>query len=238
MHFYRPLAPIAAMTFDLDDTLYDNRDVIRRTEAESVRFLQRLHPALSRMESADFQRLRAELREQEPEIYHDVTEWRRRTVEHTLCRVGLNPTAARHGAQQAMEHFAHWRSQIVPTQETHEVLQALSERWPLVAITNGNADPTRFGLDRYFRFILRAGPDGRAKPFSDMYHLTAEKLGVAPGQILHVGDDLTTDVAGAVRSGLQACWMNEREGNLMHIADARLLPHVEISRLASLTTLL
>ena len=28
MHFYRPLRPIAAMTFDLDDTLYDNYPVI------------------------------------------------------------------------------------------------------------------------------------------------------------------------------------------------------------------
>lgn len=238
MHFYRPLAPIAAITFDLDDTLYDNRDVIRRTEAESVRFLQAFHPALSRMDAVDFQRLRAELRAQEPDIYHDVTEWRRRAVEQAMRNVGISPADAQRGAQQAMENFAHWRSQIVPTPETHAVLQALSERWPLVAITNGNADPTRFGLDRYFRFILRAGPDGRAKPFSDMYHLTAEKLKVAPGQILHVGDDLTTDVAGAVKSGLQACWINLHDGNLMHIEDARLLPHVEISRLASLTTLL
>lgn len=30
MHFYRPLAPIKAMTFDLDDTLYDNHPVIEK----------------------------------------------------------------------------------------------------------------------------------------------------------------------------------------------------------------
>ncbi|MGP1084095.1 5-amino-6-(5-phospho-D-ribitylamino)uracil phosphatase YigB, partial [Serratia sp. CY58181] len=29
MQFYRPLRPLAALTFDLDDTLYDNRPVIR-----------------------------------------------------------------------------------------------------------------------------------------------------------------------------------------------------------------
>lgn len=33
MHFYRQLPVIEAMTFDLDDTLYDNRPVIRRVEA-------------------------------------------------------------------------------------------------------------------------------------------------------------------------------------------------------------
>ena len=84
----------------------------------------------------------------------------------------------------------------------------------------------------------RAGPDGRAKPWQDMYQLAAQRLAIAPHHILHVGDDLTTDVAGSLRGGLQACWINLRQGNLMHIPDARLLPHVEISRLASLTSLL
>ena len=46
---------------------------------------------------------------------------------------------------------------------------------PLVAITNGNAQPELFGLGDYFEFVLRAGPDGRSKPFSDMYTLAAEK---------------------------------------------------------------
>lgn len=71
-----------------------------------------------------------------------------------------------------------------------------------------------------------------------MYHLAAERLNVPLAHILHVGDDLTTDVAGSVRCGMQACWINLREGNLMHIPDARLLPHIEINTLASLTTLL
>ena len=31
MHFYRPPGKIRAMTFDLDDTLYDNGDVILTT---------------------------------------------------------------------------------------------------------------------------------------------------------------------------------------------------------------
>ncbi len=61
---------------------------------------------------------------------------------------------------------------------------------------------------------------------------------MAPETLLHVGDDLTTDVAGAIRSGVQACWINLLEGDLMQIDDSRLLPHLEISRLASLTSLI
>ncbi|MFC3393497.1 5-amino-6-(5-phospho-D-ribitylamino)uracil phosphatase YigB [Brenneria rubrifaciens] len=237
MHFYRPLGQVRAITFDLDDTLYDNYEVIRRTERESVSFLQHYHPALRDFQLVDFKHLRNELRSREPDIYHDVTEWRRRTVLQVMLNAGLQADEAVAGAKAAMEDFARWRSQIDVTQETHRTLAALAERLPLAAITNGNAEPHLFGLDHYFTFILRAGPHGRAKPFYDMYHLAAEKLDLPLNQMLHVGDDLTTDVAGAVRCGMQACWINLREGRLMHINDARLLPHIEISRLASLTAL-
>ncbi|SUG97303.1 2-haloalkanoic acid dehalogenase [Salmonella enterica subsp. enterica] len=109
-------------------------------------------------------------------------------------------------------------AQIEVPQATHETLQQLAKKWPLVAITNGNAQPELFGLGDYFKFVLRAGPDGRSKPFSDMYFLAAEKLHVPIGEILHVGDDLTTDVAGAIRCGMQACWIKPENADLM--ADA------------------
>ncbi|WP_034949461.1 5-amino-6-(5-phospho-D-ribitylamino)uracil phosphatase YigB [Erwinia oleae] len=238
MHFYRPLRPVAAMSFDLDDTLYDNAGVIRRTTDESHTFLQNYHPALKQFSVEQYQLLRDSLREQEPEIYHDVSEWRRRAVALAMRNAGLTEQEAEAGSRKVMAHFAHWRSQIEVPDETHSTLSALAEKLPLVAITNGNAEPHLFGLDKYFKFILRAGPHGRAKPYEDMYRLAAEKLNLPLSAILHVGDDLTTDVAGSVRCGMQACWINLREGNLMHINDTRLLPTLEISRLASLTALI
>ncbi|ELY4376996.1 5-amino-6-(5-phospho-D-ribitylamino)uracil phosphatase YigB [Cronobacter sakazakii] len=238
MYFYRPLGAIAALTFDLDDTLYDNRPVIARTEQETLAFMQRYHPRLSAFTAADLHRARTALRQQEPEIYHDVTEWRRRAIEQVMLEAGLSAHEASEGANEAMLNFARWRSLIEVPEENLEALQQLAKKWPLVAITNGNAEPEQFGLGGLFQFVLRAGPHGRAKPYSDMYHLAAQKLGVAPEAILHVGDDLTTDVAGAIRSGVQACWINLLDGDLMQIDDSRLLPHLEISRLASLTSLI
>ena len=44
MRFYRPLGQISALTFDLDDTLYDNRPVIDRTMHESLAFVRSYHP--------------------------------------------------------------------------------------------------------------------------------------------------------------------------------------------------
>lgn len=238
MRFYRSPGPISAITFDLDDTLYDNRPVIQRTEQEALAFVQNYHPALRTLENADLHRLRQAVREAEPEIYHDVTRWRHRAVERAMLNAGLSAEDAVAGANAAMMNFAKWRSRIDVPQETHDTLKALARKWPLVAITNGNAQPELFGLGDYFEFVLRAGPDGRSKPFSDMYFLAAEKLKVPIGEILHVGDDLTTDVAGAIRSGLQACWIKPKNADLMHTFDSRLLPHIEISQLASLTSLI
>ena len=81
MRFYRPLGRISALTFDLDDTLYDNRPVILRTEREALTFVQNYHPALRSFQNEDLQRLRQAVREAEPEIYHDVTRWRFRSIE-------------------------------------------------------------------------------------------------------------------------------------------------------------
>lgn len=160
MRFYRPLGQISALTFDLDDTLYDNRQVILRTEQESLAFVQNYHPALKTMQNKDFQQLRQSLRETEPDIYHDVTEWRRRAVEQAMLNVGMSARDAAIGAEASMENFAKWRSRIDVPQETHDTLAALAEKWPLVAITNGNAQPELFGLGDYFEFVLRAGPHG------------------------------------------------------------------------------
>lgn len=238
MRFYRPLGQIAALTFDLDDTLYDNHPVIRRTEQESLACVRNYHPALRAFSGSDFEQLRLALRQAEPEIYHDVTEWRRRTLVQVMLNAGLTLAQAAAGASVAMDSFAKWRSRIDVPREVCETLKKLAQKWPLAAITNGNARPESFGLDHYFRFVLRAGPDGRAKPYSDMYHLAARRLNVPIAQILHVGDDVITDVAGAMSSGMQACWINLKNDDLRHNDASRLLPHVEISRLASLETLI
>jgi len=238
MKFYRQLKQIDAITFDLDDTLYDNHPVIVRTEQETLKFLRQYHSALATIEPEELRQMRLELRDDNPEIYHDVSAWRQKAIHHVMRRRGMTEAGAILGAQAAMDNFDHWRSLIDVPEATHQTLTALGKRWPLVAITNGNANPDLCGLSPYFEFTLRAGRDGRAKPWDDMYQLAAEKLSMPLENILHVGDDLTTDVAGAIRCGMQACWINPHNGNLLEIDDSRLLPHIEISQLASLTALL
>ena len=61
------------------------------------------------------------------------------------------------------------------------------EKIPLIAITNGNANPLSCGLGQYFTYF-KAGPDGRSKPYPDMFDKAASLLKLPHQNILHVGD--------------------------------------------------
>ncbi len=51
--------------------------------------------------------------------------------------------------------------------------------------------------------------DARAyKPRPEPFELAVEALGVRAGDVLHVGDSLTADVAGAAASGIDSAWIN------------------------------
>jgi putative hydrolase of the HAD superfamily len=71
-------------------------------------------------------------------------------------------------------------------QETHDTLAQLAENGRWWRYQRQRPAGT-FGLSDYFRFVLRAGPDGRSKPFADMYHLAAERLALPLGRFCTSG---------------------------------------------------
>lgn len=237
MHFYRTLTPIAAMTFDLDDTLYDNVPVMDRTEKETLQFIRQYDLRFNHFTEKDVNAYKKTLLETHPEIFHDITHWRWLATRNMLLDYHYSEAKAAKGADEIMANFAYWRSRIVVPLNTHQVLSTLAQKIPLIAITNGNANPLTCGLGQYFSHILKAGPDGRSKPYPDMFDKAASLLDLPHQQILHVGDHLVTDVEGAIRSGLQACWINLDNRSLFQDAETRVMPHIEITDLSKLTEL-
>ena len=61
-----------------------------------------------------------------------------------------------------------------------------------------------FGLRRYFDRIFLACEIGVGKPDPEVYHLACISLGVAPEEVLMVGNDVEDDYQGALRAGLKA----------------------------------
>jgi FMN phosphatase YigB (HAD superfamily) len=108
----------------------------------------------------------------------------------------------------------------------------------LAAITNGNVNCEAIGIDKYFTHTIQANPEYPMKPSPAMFDLISTKLGIAPQNILHVGDDLEKDVEGAIKAGYQSAWLAvNRPMQLKNERFARLLPHVQLDSLKDLKRL-
>jgi HAD superfamily hydrolase (TIGR01549 family) len=61
----------------------------------------------------------------------------------------------------------------------------------------------------YFDYSVFSDENGFNKPHRTMFEKTLLGLGVKPYEAVHVGDLLQTDVAGAKASGMKAIWLNK-----------------------------
>ena len=113
-------------------------------------------------------------------------------------------------------------------------------RMPLAALSNGNADLVAIGLDHHFTFQLGAREHGAAKPDPSIFLAACERLGCAPGEVLHVGDHVEMDVLGAARAGLRTAWVHRDDARERHPAWPRddITPDIIIPDLAALADLI
>jgi putative hydrolase of the HAD superfamily len=112
--------------------------------------------------------------------------------------------------EDAFRAFYDARNKITFYPDALAALDRLAARWPIAALTNGNADLASIGIADRFATFVAAREAGHAKPDAPIFHATCERLGVAPAQVLHIGDDPLLDVAGAARVGMRTCWINRR----------------------------
>ncbi|HCH00933.1 MAG TPA: 5-amino-6-(5-phospho-D-ribitylamino)uracil phosphatase YigB [Vibrio sp.] len=234
LRFYRNIPTIKAMTFDLDDTLYDNHPVIVGLEQKTADWMHQHHPISQNMSHQEWRLLKFKLAEQTPFLESDVSEWRFQQIRQGLIHLGYDDPKASQAAKSAMDQVVIWRHQIEVPPMTHHVMAQLKQQMPLIAITNGNVNPDKIGLGEYFDLVLNAGPDGWAKPHSQMFETALAHLGLPAEHVLHVGDNLISDVAGAKYVGMQACWINDYHKSLKHEDYGRVLPDVEITALEDL----
>lgn len=235
MHYFRNLRPFKVISFDLDNTLYDNADVIHLAEAA---FLSKLQQCITQpnFSAVDWKLWKQHVEQQYPLLCEDVTLWRELALQALL--VSLNKSEAEIAliTHSCMTHFLDYRHRIDVPQQTFDVLEQLQQRYALSVISNGNVNAKRIDLT-HFALCLRGGEHGRNKPHADLFQQTAQFFQVQPHEILHVGDDLITDVQGAIQAGCQSVWINLSEKSLKDFPEARTLPTLEINDLTELLAL-
>ena len=87
----------------------------------------------------------------------------------------------------------------------------LAPHFKLGLLSNGNTYPERCGLEDRFAFVVFSQDVQVEKPHPKIFEITAQQAGCEFSQMLHVGDSLVNDVAGAQNVGISAVWLN-REG--------------------------
>jgi FMN hydrolase / 5-amino-6-(5-phospho-D-ribitylamino)uracil phosphatase len=113
-------------------------------------------------------------------------------------------------------------------------LAFLAQRWPVVAVSNGNADVGRVGLGSYFKGSFSASSFGVGKPDPRIFHAAAASVEVNPEEVLHIGDDAALDVLGGLNAGMQTVWLNRDTQAWSHAAQ----PHATVQTLHDLCDLL
>lgn len=196
---------IRAITFDLDDTLWPIEPVMLRAERQLDAWLRTHCPRAAEAYPVDAMRtLRNRVADENPHLAHDFSAQRRLSLRAALLPHGYGDDHV----DAAFAAFYAERNRVEYYADALPALERLGTRYPLAAITNGNADLHAVGLAPHFRFALHAGAFGTAKPAADIFHAACGKFGVAPEEVLHVGDDPELDVIGASRAGLRSVWLH------------------------------
>lgn len=222
-----------AITIDLDDTLWPIAPVIARAEAALHDWMLAHAPnAAARYPIATMRELRDAIALANPHLAHDFTAQRKLSLAHALGESGYDPELVeRELVEAAFMAFHVARNNVELYPDVDAALDRLAARAPLAALTNGNADLARIGLQHRFVFALGAREHGSSKPDAGIFHAACARLGIAPSDVLHVGDDPEADIVGAARAGLRTCWVNRRGEGWMR-ADVR--PDLSIGHLGVL----
>ncbi|MCU4974825.1 HAD family hydrolase [Halobacteria archaeon AArc-m2/3/4] len=201
-------APIDAICFDLDDTLCTYRrspQSVLEIAFEDVG-VSPLFPA-----SEYYDRFEAYLEEST-----DVVDLRERCFGDLAVEAGADRATGEAVARAyTAERVPHDVELLAGARETVDRFAEDGE-YRLALVTNGSPEMQRrkletIGLEDDFETVVYAGYDAPAKPAPEPFELALEALGTTPDRAVHVGNSLSSDVAGARAAGLRSVWIPDDE---------------------------
>ncbi len=196
------------LSFDLDDTLWPVEPVIAQAEQVLLGWIRERYPRAAADHTIESMRaLREDVAARHPEQGHDLTFLRKTALAQQFGAAGYGAGAA----DLAFDVFYAARNRVRFYPDVRASLARLANSYPLFALSNGNADLRLCGIADLFAGHVTARAVGAAKPDKRIFETLAERAGVEPGAVLHIGDDPRADVDGARRAGLQAVWINREE---------------------------
>ena len=196
---------IRTITLDLDDTLWDVLPVIQRAELRLYEWLGENYPRITAMFSMEEMRLlRNQVVEKHADKVHDLTLLRHTVLTEAATAAGYNEFRV----DEAFAVFDEVRNDVEMFPEARPALLELRQRFTVIAVTNGNANLEKIGIDDLFDGHINAAMAGAAKPHRPIFDAAVRAGGASAAQTVHVGDHPVYDVHGARAAGLRTVWVN------------------------------
>ena len=225
--------PIAAVSFDLDDTLWNIGPVILRAEHAMYDYLRERYPRVTDSYTLeDMRDQRARLALERPDMRHDFTWLRHESLRMHASTAGYPSSMA----EEVFEVFFAARNDVELYSDVEPTLDRLAGRGlRMFVVTNGNADLARIGIAHYFEHIVHARHAGALKPAEEIFRHLLDRAGLDARAVVHVGDDPLSDITGARRVGMQTAWINRHRAQW---PDDHAMPDIVIEGLAELDSAL
>ena len=210
-------APIKAILFDLDDTLWPIMPVLVRAEQLLYDWLALHAPAVTQTFTIETLRQRRIAMSSTNPLFK-INLWALRHAGLTEAFESVGEDTAKVDAAMAL--FSSARHAVTPFDDVQPALSRLGQHVLLGSISNGFADLDKIGLAPHFFVSIAAHTFGCAKPDPSIFHAACDALKVRPDETVYVGDDPLLDVVGARQAGLRSVWMNRFERTLPAGIDA------------------
>lgn len=243
MKFYKAidLSKIKVLSFDLDNTLYDCQSVLTKAENWFTTYLCDKYGLGGECVSYDYwAKIKSRILHENMRLEDDVTLLRAVSLVEAFKEKGIPLKGGLDEALSLVHTFIEHRSAGIVHKEVFSLLDKLKVKYPLVAVSNGNLDPSKLNINQYFEYDLRPQLDKlHRKPHCDLFNECANIMKVKNDEILHIGDDPYTDVYGAVLANCKCVWLYKGyTGISPDEKHLKALPDIEINNILELSDLL
>ena len=140
--------------------------------------------------------------------YGDTFETQRALEEKSLVHTLAKFQSTADAKELSNLMFEHWVKPPI-----FEDSKEFFEKSPLPIYIVSNIDTDDINLAIEYHNLKPAGvftsEDARAyKPRRELFELALEKTGLAPEEVIHIGDSISSDVKGASALGIHTLWLN------------------------------
>jgi putative hydrolase of the HAD superfamily len=210
------VTPWRAIIFDLDDTLYAERDYVLSGFRAVARWAEAAlgipaAPGYAALERLFAQGVRGDT----------FNTWL--AAHHAPTGDGENKAeSATHSASivaQMVEVYREHTPQLAPFPEVPPLLERLATSYRLGLVSDGYLAVQQrkwaaLGLERFFGAVVFSDELGREhwKPSPRPFEIVTARLGVPPEAAVYVADNPHKDFLGARRAGLGAVWLRRPDG--------------------------